>query len=91
MFAETPVPWPATEAGSGQFADAGYENAAYFRNPFYMGAEPAPEPAHWPDTYIDIQDKNDACYTKTPLTPGVTPMDWSFFADGPGRKAPGCK
>jgi hypothetical protein len=91
MFAEMPVPWPATEAGSGQFADAGFGKAAYFRNPFYMGAEPAPESAHWPDTYIDSPGQNDACYNKTPLTPGVTPFDRIFFADGAGRNALGCK
>jgi hypothetical protein len=90
MFAETPVPWPATEAGSGQFAEVGFGNAAYFKNPFYIGAEPA-KLGYWPDTNVDLEPYHPLCYTKTPLTSGAPPMDRIFFADGPGAKMPGCK
>jgi hypothetical protein len=78
----TPEPWPKTEMGSGQFAEAGPLLAAYVRNPKYhdlswFGVEP-------PDTIGFSSSYNKDCYNRSPLVDGM------FFLGGSGGKMPEC-
>jgi len=87
VFDYSPYFWTWTDMGSGEFADQGFEKAAYFRDPFY--ADPAGV-SHWPDSSSYVAPFNDSCYTRSPLFSGIWPWDRWFFASGPGGDNPGC-
>jgi hypothetical protein len=70
-----------TEMASGKFAETGWLNAAYVRNPKYIDlswkiVEPQDDFASAP--YAPL------CYDRSPLWDGV------FFLGGPGGNNPGC-
>lgn len=88
IYDRSPYFWTWTDMGSGEFADQGHGNAAYFRDPFY--ADPAGM-SHWPDNSSYTSPFNDSCYTRSPLNSGVSPWDRWFFVGGPGSDAPDCE
>jgi hypothetical protein len=68
--------WP--DMGSGEFASAGWQQAAYQRNIYYY---PPGGGAQW--TNLDVQQPSPACYT---LTKGAAAAPWGiyFFFGGSG-------
>jgi hypothetical protein len=64
--------------GSGEFASAGWQQAAYQRNIYYY---PPGGGAQW--TNLDVQQPSPACYT---LTKGAAAAPWGiyFFFGGSG-------
>jgi hypothetical protein len=81
----TPTMWTWTDMGSGQFASAGWGNAAYFRNPMVLDLGGA---FQWPTTIADPNVINNACYTRSALFAGMWPWNRFFFVGGPGGDAP---
>lgn len=76
--------WTWTDMGSGQFANAGFGQAANFRNPYYVDLSGKYQ---WPDNPIDVAGYNPKCYTKTALASLPSPWDMFFYVGGPGRNA----
>jgi hypothetical protein len=84
-----------TDMGSGQFASAGFQHAAYFRDMMYI----APEGHRWFDAG-SLRVTDPSCYSgdgptialPTDPTPGIT-HDWVnyFFYGGPGADALNCR
>ena len=77
-----------TEMGSGQFAEAKFEHAAYVRNPKYydplwFGVKPAD--LRWNASY------ERTCYSRSPLDEDVASGDSLFFLGGPGGKNSDCQ
>jgi hypothetical protein len=66
VYDDTPADSTYTDAGSGEFADAGFGKAAYFRRIFYVDQWGE---SHWllPDKAIPVPDQNPNCYTTGPL------------------------
>jgi hypothetical protein len=84
-----PTKWTWSDMGSGQFASAGFGNAANFRNPSYFDLSGAPQwPSSDPNVTKDTKPVNDACYTKTNLSANQAPWERWFYVGGPGGDAP---
>jgi hypothetical protein len=81
----TPTTWTWTDMASGQFASAGWGNAANFRNPSYIDLS---RTSQWPATVNDVLPRNDACYTRSAFFIGPAPADRFFYVGGPGGDAP---
>jgi hypothetical protein len=86
-----PEGWTWTDMGSGFSAEAGWPNAAYFRNPSYISLDAAGTPL-WPPSDPSITSDipadlyNPECYTKTALTSGPSPWDRFYFVGGDGKE-----
>jgi len=81
------APEPATEMGSGKFADSGYKNAAYVRNPMvydtlWVGVTPEQVEAAVPKSLEQFHEEI-LCYASTEFD--TSPLgDRRFFLGGPG-------
>lgn len=77
-----------TEMGSGKFADAGFQHAAYVRNPTYydplwFGVRPPDQVAMGPYA--------PSCYTRSSLVDDAASGTKIFYLGGPGGNAPECQ
>jgi hypothetical protein len=95
VYDKDPAIWTWTDMGSGQFANAGFGQAANFRNPNYIDPSGIPQ---WPAKIGDVSPRNDACYTRTDLATLPSPWDLFFYVGGPGADSlpgfpgsPNCK
>jgi hypothetical protein len=90
-----PENWTYTDGGSGEFPEAGFGNAAYFRRMFYTDPFGV---AAWllPNAAYLFEERDDNCYRTGPLTVSNY-VGYEFenrvFCGGPGYdpvKAPYC-
>jgi hypothetical protein len=96
VFDGTPDNWTYTDGGSGEFANAGFGKAAYFRRIFYVDRWGY---SQWllPDKAVPVPDQNPNCYTTGPLTvTNVFGYEYEnrCYCGGPGYnpiKAPFCQ
>jgi hypothetical protein len=78
----------STDMGSGKFASAGWQKAAYFRNLTYFWA---PSTYWWWDSgSLSVTDS--ACYSGSgPFYSSNSAWRNWFYFGGPGKEASGCK
>jgi len=79
----------ATDMGSGQFASAWWQHAAYIRNMTYFWGLTN---YWWFDATPSLNVTDSACYTGAGPYTDSSSTDWKnfFFFGGPGRGAAGC-
>lgn len=83
----SPSTWTNANMGSGEFASAGFGDAAWIRNPWtgtpsvwtYLASD-----ATWPSGY------DAGCYTETGFSNLGSGWEHTFFLGGPGGNAAGC-
>lgn len=87
VYDPSPTDWTDTDMGSGQFAAAGYLQASFHREPWYMNTAGVKK---WPDTAVLTSPTDANCYTTSTILQNSNPWGRYFFLGGPGGDNTGC-